>query len=275
MKYVIIRDDDTNALMPIECLERLFRPFLDRGLPVNLATIPNVRSDVKYPDGRYELFLMAKPENAPLKVPLGENRKLVDYIKSNPGYHVVQHGCHHDFVQSHYEFDHDDRTDITRRLDEGARHLMDAGFEKPTTFVAPYDQLSRTSLEEVSRRFRVLSTGWYQLGRLPVSWWPGYIGKKLRQQPHWQVGQTLLLTHPGCHLSYHRPYESMLDEIKRSIESRRVTVLVSHWWEYFRDGKPDEPFIQVLHETADYLASNREVRVIKFEDLVHQQLSLN
>src|SRR5687767_4813537 len=172
MRYVIIRDDDTNALTPVECLERLFRPFLDRGLPVNLATIPNVRSDVRYPDGRYELFLMARPENAPLNVPLAENRLLVDYLKSNPGYRVVQHGCHHEFVHSRYEFDHDDRADIARRLDEGARHLKEAGFET-STFVAPYDQLSRTSLEEVSRRYRVLSTGWYQLNRLPMSWWPG------------------------------------------------------------------------------------------------------
>ena len=32
MKYVIIRDDDTCALTPIECLETLYRPFLDRSL---------------------------------------------------------------------------------------------------------------------------------------------------------------------------------------------------------------------------------------------------
>jgi hypothetical protein len=46
MRYVILRDDDTNALTPVECLERLYRPFLNLGLPVNLATIPKVRTDV-------------------------------------------------------------------------------------------------------------------------------------------------------------------------------------------------------------------------------------
>ena len=35
MRYVILRDDDTNALTPVDCLERLYRPFLNRGLPVN------------------------------------------------------------------------------------------------------------------------------------------------------------------------------------------------------------------------------------------------
>src|ERR1041384_832138 len=51
MRYVILRDDDTNALTPVEYLERLYRPFLDNGFPVNLATIPNVRTDVTYGAG--------------------------------------------------------------------------------------------------------------------------------------------------------------------------------------------------------------------------------
>src|SRR5687767_14500553 len=121
MRYVIIRDDDTNALMPIEYLERLFRPFLDRGLPVNLATIPNVRSDARYPDGRLEFFLMAKPESAPKTVPIGDNPRLVSYLKDNPGFKIVQHGYHHEYVNSSYEFDHDDRPDIIHRLEDGTR----------------------------------------------------------------------------------------------------------------------------------------------------------
>ena len=52
MRYVIIRDDDTNALTPVSCLERLYRPFLERGIPVNLATIPEVALDTKLPDGK-------------------------------------------------------------------------------------------------------------------------------------------------------------------------------------------------------------------------------
>jgi len=39
-----------------------------------------------------------------------------------------------------------------------------------------------------------------------------------------------------------------------------LTVLVTHWWEYFRDGHPDEPFIDFLHDTAEYLAHNPEIR---------------
>src|SRR2546425_7136904 len=58
MRYVVLRDDDTNALTPVECLERLYRPFLDCGLPVNLAVIPDVSTEAKMSDGRPEGFLL-------------------------------------------------------------------------------------------------------------------------------------------------------------------------------------------------------------------------
>lgn len=275
MKYVIIRDDDTNALTPVNYLERLYRPFFDHGLPVNLAAIPNVSTDATWSEGKPELFLMAKNGTEPKNLPLGSNSRLVEYLKANSGFHILQHGCRHEFVNKTYEFAQSNRWDIASRLNEGTRYLMDAGFPRPTTFVAPNDQFSRISFEEVSKRFKVVSTGWYELGRLPVRWWPKYAWKKISRTPHWRVGETLLLTHPGCHLSYHKAYGTMIDEIKKSIESRKITVLVTHWWEYFRNNTPDEPFINLLHETAGYLARCKNVKVISFKELSDQNISLN
>jgi hypothetical protein len=271
MRYVIIRDDDTNALTPAECLERLYRPFLDRGLPVNLATIPAVATDARKADGQPEGFLLKKDGCTESTVPIGANHQLTRYILDNPGYRVVQHGCHHDFL----EFDRRDTGEITQRLDTGTRLLMEAGFERPQTFVAPYDKLSRESLREVRKRFRVLSTGWFELRRLPYGWWPKYALKKLRQSSHWSVDRTLLLTHPGCLLSCHRNYCTMLGGILHHVNNRPLTVLVTHWWEYFRNGGPDEPFIDFLHETATYLATHPQVKVVSFSDLVTQNIPLN
>jgi hypothetical protein len=275
MKYVILRDDDTNALTPIDCLERLYRPYLDKGLPVSLATIPNVCTDATWAEGKPELFLMAKSGTVPKNLPIGVNSELVDYLKSNSGFHILQHGCRHEFVNKTYEFAQNNRRDISSRLDEGIKYLREAGFPRPNAFVAPNDQLSRTSFEEVAKRFRVVSTGWYELNRLPIGWWPKYALRKMLRAPHWKIGQTILLTHPGCHLSYHNSYDTMLDQIKNSIESRRLTVLVTHWWEYFRNNTPDEPFIDLLHETADYLARRKDLKVISFDDLAEQKISLN
>jgi hypothetical protein len=266
MKYVIIRDDDTNALTPIECLERLYRPFLDRNLPVCLATIPDVRSDVRYPNGESEGFLVAAKGVKPGYYPIGSNRKLVDYLKSNNCYEIVHHACHHEFVHGKPEFDQNNAQDVARRLDHGASCLRDAGFPDSGTFVAPYDRLTPASYVEVAKRFKIISTGWFEHRRLPRAWLPGYFLNKLKRKRHWRRNGNLMLTHPGCHLSYHRKLGQILPAIKASIAERNVTVLVTHWWEFFRTGDPDEPFIKTLHETAEYLAGAPEVKVIRFSE---------
>lgn len=271
MRYVILRDDDTNALTPAECLEQLYRPFLDRNLPVNLAVIPDVATNALTPDGKAEGFLFAKNGTRAASVPMAENVKLVKYLRDNPGYQVVQHGCHHDC----FEFDRKSPEEISERLERGTRLLMDAGFSRPETFVAPHDRLSRASYREVAKRFRVISSGWFELERLPLSWWPKYLAKKASHSPHWQVDQTLLLSHPGCLLSSQRNFDSMLDEIIREVNSREVTVLVTHWWEYFSGGIPNDIFIQRLHETAEYLAAQKDIKVISFSDLAKNGLDLN
>lgn len=270
MRYVILRDDDTNALTPVECLEWLYRPFLDRGLPVNLAVIPHVRTAVTTPDGRLEGFLVARRSNVPPALTIGSNPELRDYLRSNRGFHIVQHGYHHDY----FEFDRCGRGEIMRRLEQGIKRLTEADFPAPRTFVAPYDKLSRTGLQAVAGRFDVLSTGWFELRRVPPCWWPRYALKKMLQRPHWRVGRTLLLTHPGCLLSRHRPYRTMLEEIRKVVESRVLTVLVTHWWEYFRDNGSDPAFIAVLHQAADYLSRQRDLKVISFDELAKGNIPL-
>src|SRR5437660_7236660 len=138
MRYVILRDDDANALTPVECIERLYRPFLDRDLPVNLAVIPHVRTDATMPDGRLEGFLVAKRGPVPPALTIGSNRGLVDYLRAHSGLHIAQHGYHHDY----FEFDRLDRREVIRRLEQGAKLLAEAGLPQPQTFVAPYDKLS-------------------------------------------------------------------------------------------------------------------------------------
>ncbi len=305
MRYVIFRDDDTNALTPVECLERLYRPFLDRGLPVNLATIPDVATGARMADGRPEGFLLANsgsPERAnsappdsvcvgsgvaaatahvsapsdrgtvPAEtIPIGQNSKLVSYLKDNPSYHILQHGCHHEYL----EFDRPSYAEIAARLDKGAEYLRESGFARPLTFVAPYDRVSRPGLQAIAQRFRVFSTGWFELRRLPYTWWPKYAVKKLRHAPHWKVRRTLLLSHPGCLLSCHHTYSTMLGGIIHYLETQQLTVLVTHWWEYFREGRPDEPFIDFLHETASYVATHPHLKVISFDDLATGRFPLN
>lgn len=270
MHTVILRDDDTCAATPRGCLERLYRPFLDRGLPVNLAVIPEVRTDVRTPDGQLEGFLTSGRLTQGRLAPMADNPELVDYLRAEPLYHVLQHGCHHDYL----EFGTTDRLEIRRRLDQGAQRLREAGFERPATFVAPYDRMSRTAYTEIAARFDVISTGWFEAGRMPLAWWPQYAWKKLRCRPHWRAGPTTLLSHPGCLLSFQRPKADMMATVRRSVESRSLTVLVTHWWEYFRGRVPDDAFIAVLHEVAAWLSSRRDIRVVSFRDVARGTVML-
>ncbi len=271
MHYVILRDDDTNALTPPACLERLYRPFLERNLPVNLATIPEVRTDVKAANGQVEGFITAgNPAQAPL-MSIADSRDIVTYLQSESGYRIVHHGCHHDL----YEFGATDRAELVRRLDHGAEEFRKAGFEKPRAFVAPYDRLSREAYVETAARFPVISTGWFEADRIPLRWWPCYAKKKFEGRPHWQTHRTTLLSHPGCLLSFHRPYSEMFANVRRAVEGATLTVLVTHWWEYFRDRQADNNFISVLHEVADWLGSAKDVRVVSFDDVANGAVPLN
>lgn len=270
MHTVILRDDDTCAFTPRACLERLYRPFLDRGLPVNLAVIPEVRTEVRTPDGELEGFITAGRGPSGAFARIAGNRELTDYLRAERGFHLVQHGCHHDYL----EFGSDDREELTRRLDHGAVCFREAGLERAVAFVAPYDRMSRGAYLEVAKRFGVISTGWFEAGRVPLRWWPAYAVKKLSQRPHWRAGGAVLMSHPGCLLSFHRPYAEMLATVQRAVESRAVTVLVTHWWEYFRGGVPDENFIAVLHEVAAWLASRDDIRVVSFREVANGTVSL-
>jgi len=271
MHYVIIRDDDTFAFTPPACLERIYRPFLDMGMPVCLATIPEARTNVRTPDGLLEGYLTSGGGRDVGLAPIGLGRGLVDYIQAEACYDVVQHGCHHDI----FEFGGSDRQELARRLDRGARALHDAGFQKPHAFVAPYDRMSRAAFVEVSARFAVISTGWFEAGRVPARWWVAYALRKLGRKRHWSAGGCHLLSHPGCLLSYHRDRAGMMDSVRAAVEGSKLTVLVSHWWEFFRGGIPDVELIAKIHEVADWISSRPDIQVVTFSDVAGGRVHLN
>jgi hypothetical protein len=269
--YVIIRDDDTCALTPAAYLERLYRPFLSRGMPVNLAVIPEVRTSARTPEGKPEGFVCAGLSARGDFAGMASNPYLVDYLRSEKGYIVAQHGCHHDL----FEFGDPEPRGLAWRLERGAQALREAGFRRPSAFVAPYDRFSTEAYLEVAYRFDVISTGWFEAGRVPTRWLPAYLAKKVARRPHWRAGGKVLLTHPGCLLSFQRPREGMLASVRRAVEGSTLTVLVQHWWEFFRDGTPDDELISVLHGVAEWLSRRPDISVVSFEDVARGDVPLS
>jgi hypothetical protein len=270
MRYVILRDDDTCAFTPPGGLELLYGPALRAGLPVTLSVVPAVTTRAVRLDGEPERFLGPVPDSQEREAPLADNRDLVKYLKDNKDIRLAQHGCTH----SPFEFDAPGRAGLAARLERGTLLLEQAGLSRPAAFVAPYDRLSRAGFLEVAARFPVISTGWFERGRVPLRWWPGLLARKLAGRPHWRAGGACLLSHPGCLLSRERSYPGMAAAVRRAVESSSLTVLVTHWWEYFPGGQPDQAFIQVLHEVLDWLAHDRGVRVVGFEEVRDGQVPL-
>ena len=59
----------------------------------------------------------------------------------------------------------------------------------------------------------------------------------------------------------------MFASVRRAVEGATLTVLVTHWWEYFRDDRIDTEFIAILHEVAAWLASRPDVQVVSFDQV--------
>ena len=103
------------------------------------------------------------------------------------------------------EFDRLDRAGAAKRIERGTQVLMEAGFPRPETFVAPYDKLSRASMAEVAARFRVLSTGWFEAAADAPHLVAEVRAQEAAQSRPLARRRTWLLSHPGCLLSCHRP----------------------------------------------------------------------
>ncbi len=268
MSTVFLRDDDANTTTPPERLERLYRPFLARGWPVNLSIIPEVRTDTRLPDGRLEGFLHGPRAGSPGTLPIRENRALLQYLSAEPGYRLLVHGLHHDFPGGHFEFASDDPRDLKARIARALMRFEEAGLGRPKVFVAPQDQMSRTAMALLAENFPVVSGSWYELGRVPRRWWPAYlIQKKVLRREVLRLGGTMFLGHPGCRFRPGRDPDRARLDVLAHVESHDLTVVVLHHWEFFPEDREDPVRIEALHALAADLAARPNLQVSALEDL--------
>ena len=66
-----------------------------------------------------------------------------------------------------------------------------------------------------------------------------------------------------------------MDSVRDAIEGASLTVLVSHWWEFFRGGIPDDELIGTIHEVADWISSRSDIQVVTFSDVAGGRVPLN
>lgn len=269
MKYVLIRDDDTHSFTPPEWLDKIYQPFLEKGQPVNLSVIPKVTPAAKTQSGEPEHYLMGRDVSSSDDGTLHGSSPIVSYLKQNPTFHLAQHGFTHEPAEGHFEFEGADAAGIRDKLLAGIRAFLDAGLRKPAAFVAPQDRLSAVALTEIMREYACVSCGWYPLHSVPRAHrLPFLFQQKVLRQRHYRLGRTLLLTHTGWILTRNREPADILAAVENAIDSQHLTVFMTHWWEYYPEGRPSTSMLSMLNRVSDYLRSREDVKVVSYDDLL-------
>ena len=141
MKFAV-RDDDTNYFTKPEDLERVYKDIWDT-VPVSLAVIPFVGG------GRIESI---PPEywQGNKVFPLGENKKLVEFLKEQIArgrVSLMLHGYSHKDYPNGYEFEAG--SDLFNKVRRGKRYLEELFGVTIKTFVPPHNSLSRRGAQAV------------------------------------------------------------------------------------------------------------------------------
>lgn len=262
-RRVLLCDEDTNALTPPDKLDQLYRPMLDYGLRVNLAVIPWVRTELRKEDGQPWEWLGSETTSEARAIPVGHNSELTSYLRANPGFHIAQHGCHHERA----EFARHSRLEIGRRLSQGAALLLNAGLGYPIAFVPPDDRLSSTAFDEVTSRYRVLYCRRSLWGSVPLKRWPANLLRRLRHSSSWRAGSASVLDLASDVLTRRMRAPDLVEAVKGVVEETSLAVLVTQWWRYFPLGRADLKAIAALHDVARWLVLEPDIDVVSFADL--------
>jgi hypothetical protein len=234
-RLVVLRDDDVNATTPVDKLARAYRPLLAEGHKICFSTIPKLDTTTPGPSGQRESFIVGEPAE-PFPA-LHHSSEFVAWQRENAAQaEVAMHGVTHSRVRGGTEFGSLDFAEAATRLDEGIRIITEAFGRPARSFVAPWDALSRGSLQAAAERFEIISTCFLDRRRLPVQDWPKHYLERLRQQMLLPVGGSWVLRHQGGLTPDATP-----DDIPRVIQrvngGALVTVIVLHHWMFWGTGE--------------------------------------
>jgi hypothetical protein len=243
---ILIRDDDANATTRPARLERAYAPLLEADLPVCLSVIPEVALDTRAPDGRRERFLDEASPDGDDTVALAPDTPLAAWIRLHPGaIDVLAHGLSHRRLRGGTELGALDQATAAGRLSRAAAILTRALGARPLGFVAPWDALSRGALAAATEAFALVSTGWVDRARLPLSAWPAFVAERVARTEALRVGRAWVLRHRGALLGPHTPPEAVAGVVADLTRGADVGVIVLHHW-MFWDHPDPHPVITAL-----------------------------
>ncbi len=243
VKYVLIRDDDTNFFTIPRMLEEIYEEIFEMGIPVNLSVIPFVSTETKtyYPwtnkKLRYEPFIPKEFENRNLCIPFYENLELTESLANMHEFiEIVQHG----FSHSQNEFSSSNEVELREKILNGKKILEKSFGSTPKFFSAPYDAYSSNAFSLLKKHFQGATLGEFKLSNklnvkhLPLALMPHYFNALRKGEVFFINNNFLLLGHNGFLIDPFVDIDKTKESLKASaIKNHRVMVLMQHYWNYF------------------------------------------
>lgn len=272
MKYVLIRDDDLNFFSQYEEIEEVYGFMFEQGIPVNFSTIPSVNAAAKTlaPDGKTEIYEPFLPESiagTEHNYHITDNRALVNALKDIPSNEFLLHGYEHHGENGLREFETHDKFMLKKKLENGIDILNCAFRKRPDTFVAPQDKYSLQALSMIRHYFKIFSLGWIDRTRIPLSWLPRYAHKKWLGRNYIQDHDFLVTEHPGCHYSQYVNRDISDNHLNQALSQNDFTVIVTHHWEFYRNGELDMTMWQAFKNRVLALQQSPCYQLITFSQL--------
>lgn len=255
---ILLRDDDPNATTDVDRLARAYAPLLDAGLAMNFSVIPEVALDTRAPDGLRERFIHEDAPHTSALMPITVDLPITRWIRRHPAQlGVMQHGHNHRRAADGTEFGGISRSEAAAKMDRGGDVLEQAFGYRPTSFVPPWDVVSRGTIEAAAERFDLVSCNYVSRDRLPMSAWPAHLLERRRRSELLRVGDTFVSRHRGGRIQPDMDPASVPDVVRELTAGVQLGVIVLHHWMFWNDREP-HPAIVAL---AKALRGQRVVTV--------------
>ena len=235
MPQIIFRDDDTSYFTRPQQLEAVYGRLWRAGLPVCLGVVPMVYGDIR-------VYWTAGNPHDPSIPPqhrgkdeffsILDNPELCRFLNDKAAAGLVEI-CLHGYSHIFYEFITHQPSVIRGKLTQGLAILKQAFPAAPIrTFIAPYDRLSPTAIDELIRGgFHIVAQS-DNLAPLPsLPQLRGHQAAAIRPGQMLYVCDEYLFSHKV------KPSKS-LRRARKAIAGNDLTIVSNHYWMFFHPWRP-------------------------------------
>ena len=277
MKRVVIRDDDISYFTKPETLIKLYGSLFEEKKPVNFSVVPEITGNIKNDSHslyrkreeiEYDPCIPPRFRGCNENFQLKENMEIVEFIRGVENCEVLQHGLTHGFIDGVREFRINDDEEIQRRANSGSALLEECFHYKPSFFVPPWNDTSSRTIRFLSSRYKGLSVGKLNPFKLPAESWGDYIKKTLASRNYMFYKELLIIEHSGSILNRFNTPDSILNRVRKTVETKDIVILVNHHWEYFFDwSQLDQSFFGAWEQVMEYLLQKEDLSFLTFSEL--------